>query len=102
MTSFLDEVEAVDGFNGVGVAVFAVGGTKGRKVVSSDKVLRGVPHGGEVEGDIAACPEVALLEGVGASEVKMIAVAFAFGGMAGVKGFGYLLDGTYLKGGGED
>lgn len=102
VASFLKEVEAVNGFDGVGVAVFAMGCAKGGKVMGADQVLGGCLHGGEVEGDIAAGPKVALLEGVGAPEVEMVAVAFAFGGMAGVKGVGYFFSGTYLNGIGED
>ena len=99
---FLNEIEAVDGFDGIGVAVLAVGCAEGGEIVGTDEKFGGFLHGGQVEGDIAAGPEVALLERVGAAQVEAVNVTFTDGGMAGVEGFGYGSCGTYLNGMGED
>lgn len=94
---FLNEIEAVNGFDGVGVTILAVGCTKGGEIVGADQNLSGLSHRGQVEGDIAAGPEVALLERVGAAQIKAVNVTFADGGVAGVKGFRHGGCGTDLN-----
>lgn len=96
MASFLNEVESVDCFDGIGVAIFAMRGAVGREIVGAHESLCGVLHRREVKGDIAAGPKVALLKGVGTSEIKTVDVAFADSRVAGVKGSGDGLGAFYL------
>ncbi len=67
MLAALFDVETVDGFDRIGVVVFAVGGAERGKVVSADHVFGGCAHGVEVERQVAAIPDGAGVVGGGSA-----------------------------------
>ena len=85
MLAALGDFQCVDGFDRIRVVVLAMTRAISGKVVGADQALRGGIHGLEVEWDVAAGPHVAIVAGLGASQVVAEFVALAPYGEAGVE-----------------
>lgn len=81
----LDDCQRVHGFYGVRVVVLTVAGAVCGKVVRADQVLGGGIHGVEVQWNVTAGPDVAVVGRFGAAEGVAVFVALAGYGEAGVK-----------------
>ena len=82
------QIQAVNHFYRIGVAVFAVGGTKSREVVSADESFGGCTHGFKINWSISAGPNIALLQGVGSAKMVAVGVSLANGRVSGMESIG--------------
>ncbi len=97
----LSEVQCMDRFNRIGVVVIAVVGAVCAKIVCANQALGRSVHCAQVERYVAACPDIAIIDRLGASEVEAIGVAFAAYREAGVKLFADPADRFNLNAAGE-
>ena len=81
----LFDINAVDRFDRVGVGVFAVGGAECGIILSADQVLCCRMHRAEIERQVAAIPDVALVVGGRSAECDTVNVALTLNRKAGVE-----------------
>lgn len=77
MLAALCGLQLMDGFDGIRVVVLAMAGAVCGKVVRADEPLARVVHCIEVEWNVAAGPDVAVVSWFGATEVVAEFIAFA-------------------------